>query len=136
MDISEAQQFLRANHRGVLVTRRRDGSPQLSPVSATVDDEGRAVISTRETAMKTHNLRRDPQTSLCVLSDDFYGKWAQVDGSAEIVAMPDAMEPLVAAYRQAAGEHPDWDDFRAAMVDQRRVAVRITIERAGPNRAG
>ncbi len=136
MDISEAQQFLRTNHRGVLVTRRRDGSPQLSPVSATVDDEGRVVISTRETAMKTHNLRRDRRTSLCGFTDDFYGQWAQVDGTAEIVGMPEAMELLVAAYRQAAGEHPDWGDFRAAMVEQRRVAVRITIERAGPSRAG
>lgn len=136
MDITDAQRFVRANHRAVLVTRRRDGSPQLSPVSATVDDDGRVVISTRETAMKTHNLRRDPQVSLCAFTDDFYGKWVQIDGTAEVVAMPDAMEVLVDAYRQAAGEHPDWDEFRTAMVDQRRVAVRVTIERAGPNRAG
>lgn len=136
MDITEAQQFLRAHHRAVLVTRRRDGSPQLSPVSATVDDEGRVVISTRQSAMKTHNLQRDPAVSLCAFTDDFYGQWVQVDGRAEIVALPDAMDVLVAAYRQAAGEHPDWDEFRTAMVDQRRVAVRMTVERAGPNRAG
>jgi PPOX class probable F420-dependent enzyme len=136
MDVTQAQEFLRDNHRAVLATRRRDGSPQMSPVTVTIDGEGRVVLSTRDTAMKTHNLRRHPHASLCVMNDKFYGNWVQVDGTAEIVERPEAIEGLVDYYRRAAGEHPDWDEYRAAMDEQRRVLVRITIERAGPNRAG
>ena len=136
MDVDAARDFLRSNHRGVLATRRADGRPQLSPVAATVDDDGRVVISTREGAMKTHNLRRDPRASLCVFTDAFYGAWAQIDGTAAVLSLPEAMEPLVDYYRRIAGEHPDWDDYRAAMVRDRRVIVRITPERAGPDRAG
>jgi PPOX class probable F420-dependent enzyme len=136
MDVDAARDFLRSNHRGVLATRRADGRPQLSPVAATVDDDGRVVISTREGAMKTHNLRRDPRASLCVFTDAFYGAWAQIDGTAAVLSLPEAMEPLVDYYRRIAGEHPDWDDYRAAMQRERRVIVRITIESAGPTRAG
>ena len=136
MDVDAARDFLRSNHRGVLATRRADGRPQLSPVAATVDDDGRVVISTREGAMKTHNLRHDPRASLCVFTDAFYGAWAQIDGTAAVLSLPEAMEPLVDYYRRIAGEHPDWDDYRAAMQRERRVIVRITIESAGPTRAG
>ena len=136
MDVDAARDFLRSNHRGVLATRRADGRPQLSPVAATVDDDGRVVISTREGAMKTHNLRRDPRASLCVFTDAFYGAWAQIDGTAAVLSLPEAMEPLVDYYRRIAGEHPDWDDYRAGMQRERRVLVRITIESAGPTRAG
>ncbi|HEV2310073.1 MAG TPA: PPOX class F420-dependent oxidoreductase [Acidimicrobiia bacterium] len=136
MDVEEARELIRANHHAVLATRRADGRPQLSPVAAAVDDAGRVVISTRETAMKTHNLRRDPQASLCVLNDAFYGAWAQVDGRATVVSLPEAMELLVDYYRRIAGEHPDWDDYRAAMQRERRVLVRIDIEHAGPKRSG
>ena len=136
MDADAAREFLQEHHRAVLVTFRRDGRPQTSPVAAAVDDEGRVVISTRETAMKTHNLRRDPRASLCVLSDEFYGPWAQVDGSVEIVSLPDALEPLVDYYRRVAGEHDDWDDYRAAMAREQRVLLRLTITGAGPNRSG
>jgi PPOX class probable F420-dependent enzyme len=128
--------FLRAHHRAVLATWRADGRPQLSPVTVTVDDEGRALISTRETAVKTKNLARDPRASLCVMNDGFYGEWVQVEGDAEIVPLPDAMDLLVAYYRSVAGEHPDWDEYRAAMVRDRRVIVRITITRAGPTVSG
>lgn len=131
-----ARDFLRANHQAVLATRRADGRPQLSPVAVAVDDAGRAVISTRETAVKVHNLRRDPRASLCGFSDGFYGPWVQIDGTAEIIALPDALELLVDYYRRVAGEHPDWDEYRQAMVREGRVLVRITIERAGPNRSG
>jgi PPOX class probable F420-dependent enzyme len=119
-----------------MATTRRDGRPQLSPVTATVDAEGQVMISSRETAMKVKNLRRDPRISLCLLNDGFFGDWGQVEGSAEIVSMPDALEPLVDYYRRISGEHPDWDDYRRAMVEDRRVLVRFEIERAGPSVEG
>jgi PPOX class probable F420-dependent enzyme len=136
MDIAQAQQFLRTNHQGVLSTFRADGRPQLSPVTVTVDAEGRAIISTRETAVKVRNVRRDPRVSLVGLNDRFYGDWVQVEGTAEIVSLPDALDLLVDYYRRAAGEHPDRDEYRAAMIEQRRVILRFAIERAGPNISG
>ena len=136
MEIAAALEFIRTNRNAVLMTRRADGRPQLSPVACGVDRDGRVVVSTRETALKTKNLRRDPSVSLCVLSQGFYGDWIQVDGRAEVVSLPDAMDHLVEYYRSIRGEHPDWDDYRAAMVRDRRVIVRITPERAGPDRAG
>ncbi|SRR6266540_3879427 len=136
MDLDEALAFAREHHHAVMMTRRADGGPQLSPVVCAVDDANRVVVSTRETAMKTRNLRRDPRVSLCVISDGFFGEWVQLDGTAEVVSLPEAMEPLVDYYRSVAGEHPDWDDYRAAMERERRVIVRITAERAGPDRAG
>jgi len=134
--VDEAREFIRNNHRGVLATRRADGRPQLSPVIAAVDDAGKVVVSTRETAMKTHNLRRDPHASLVVLNDGFFGEWIQIDGMTEIVSLPEAMEPLVDYYRRLAGEHKDWEDYRSAMERERRVLVRLTIESAGPDRFG
>ena len=136
MDAEEARQFLKSNHRAVLATMRSDGRPQMSPVTAGVDGEGMAVVSTRETAMKTRNLRRDPRAFLCVMNDGFYGAWVLIEGRATIVPLPDAMEGLVDYYRRIAGEHPDWDEYRAAMEQQRRVLLRIDIERAGPDRSG
>lgn len=136
MDLEKARTFLETHHRAVLATRRRSGDPQLSVVAAGVDDEGRAVISSRETAVKTKNLRRDPRASLLVMSDQFYGEWVQLDGTVEVVSLPDAMEPLVDYYRRVAGEHDDWDDYRAAMEKERRVLLRMTIEHAGPDVSG
>jgi PPOX class probable F420-dependent enzyme len=132
----DALTFLREHHRAVLATFRADGRPQLSPVLCAVDDDGWVLVSTRETAVKTRNLRRDPRISLCVFSDRFFGEWVQVEGQAEIVALPGAMDLLVDYYRRVSGEHDDWEDYRAAMRAERRVAVRFTIERAGPNVAG
>jgi PPOX class probable F420-dependent enzyme len=136
MDIDEALELLRTNHHAVLATRRADGRPQLSPVAVGVDDHGRVIISTRETAMKTHNLRRDPQASVCVFADAFFGPWAQLDGTAEVVSLPEALEGLVDYYQRVAGEHPNWDDYRTGMTRERRVLVRITVETVGPNRSG
>lgn len=136
MDLDAARDFLRDHHHGVLATTRADGRPQLSPVAVTVDRDGRAVVSTRETAVKSHNVHRDPNVSLCVIDDRFYGAWIQVDGVADVQVLPEAMEPLVDYYRSVAGEHPDWDDYRAAMRKERRVLLRITITRAGPDRSG
>ncbi len=135
MDIEKARDFIRQNHSAVLCTFRADGRPQMSPVGATVDDEGRVVISSRETAYKVKNLRRDPRVSVLVTKANSW-EWVQVDGAATTLSLPDAMEPLVAYYRQAAGEHPDWDDYRAAMERERRLVIRVDIERAGPDKAG
>ena len=136
MDLDRARDFLRTNHRAVLATHHPDGRLQLSPVLAGVDDAGRVVVSTRETAKKTRNLMRDPHVSLCVVTDAFFGDWVQIDGEAEVVHLPAAMEPLVDYYRRVAGEHSDWDDYRAAMERDRRVLIRITITRAGPDTHG
>jgi PPOX class probable F420-dependent enzyme len=136
VDTGQAADFLRAHHRAVLATSRSDGMPQLSPVTCTVDDDGRVLISTRETAVKTKNLRHRPRASLCVFTDTFFGQWVQVEGDAELISLPDAMDLLVEYYRRVSGEHPDWDDYRAAMIRDRRVIVRITITRAGPDVSG
>jgi PPOX class probable F420-dependent enzyme len=136
MDIDDARQFLRENHRAILSTTRSDGRPQLSPVAVGVDGAGRAVVSSRETAFKVKNLRREPRASMCVVDDRWYGPWVQVEGTATIVALPEAMDPLVDYYRGIAGEHPDWDDYRAAMERERQVLIRLDIERAGPDRQG
>ena len=136
MDLDEVRAYLREHHRGVLATFRSDGRPQMSPIAVGVDDEGRALISSRETAFKTKNLRRDPRASVLAVDDNWYGEWVQVDGRADIVSLPEAMDLLIAYYRQLAGEHPDWDDYRAAMEREQRVMIRIQIERAGPDRQG
>jgi PPOX class probable F420-dependent enzyme len=136
MDVEAALRFASENHRAVLATRRRDGSPQLSPVAVAALDDGTVVISSRETAIKVKNLRRDPHASLCVMNDGFYGAWAQIDGPAEIVSLPGAMDGLVAYYRQISGEHPDWDEYRDAMQREQRVLIRISPQRAGPNISG
>jgi PPOX class probable F420-dependent enzyme len=135
MNLDDARRFLSANHRAVMVTRRSEGV-QTSPVTVGIDAEGRAVVSSRETAYKTRNLRRDPRVALCVFTDNFFGPWIQVDGSAQLVSLPEAMEGLVDYYRRISGEHPDWEDYRRAMRDQKRVLIRISIDRAGPTRAG
>jgi PPOX class probable F420-dependent enzyme len=136
MDLDAARDHVRRHSRAVLATTRRDGTPQLSPVGATVDAAGRVVVSSRETAYKVKNLRRDPRAWLCVFPDDFYGPWVQVEGAVEIVSLPDAMEPLVDYYRRIAGEHPDWDDYRSAMQREQRCLIRVALTRAGPDRAG
>jgi len=136
MDIAGAQEFIRNNHRAVMSTFRRDGRPALSPVTVTVDAEGRVVVSTRQDAMKVKHLRRDPRVSIAVMNDGFYGDWVSVEGSAEIIELPEAMDILVDYYRNASGEHPDWDDYRAAMERDKRVVVRFAIDRAGPNVSG
>jgi PPOX class probable F420-dependent enzyme len=132
----EARRFVAGNHWAVLVTQRSGGGLQTSPVTVGVDAEGMATISSRETAYKVRNLRRDPSAVLCVFSSNFFGPWVQIEGTAQIVSLPEAMEPLVDYYRRISGEHPDWDDYRRAMEEQRRVLIRIPFEKVGPSRFG
>jgi len=136
MDIPEALEFVRHNHNAVLATTRADGSPQLSPITAGVDEAGRIVVSTRETAVKTRNLRRDPRATLCVVTQRFYGPWVQITGTAEILSLPEAMEGLVDYYRGISGEHPDWEEYREAMVKQGKSIIRVTPVKWGPVATG
>jgi PPOX class probable F420-dependent enzyme len=136
MDLTQALEFARTNPRAVLATMKRDGTPQMSPILVGVDKDDRLVISTRETAMKTANVRRDPRAWLCILNERFFGGWVQLSGEVEVVSLPDAMEPLFEYYRSISGEHPDWDDYRAAMNRQRRCLIRITPTAAGPTVSG
>jgi len=136
MEISRALDFVRRNHRAVLTTYYPDGRAQVSPVTVGVDDAGHVVISTRETATKTRNVARDPRAVICVLTDSFFGNWVLIEGTVDIVHLPEAMEPLVDYYRGISGEHPDWADYRAAMERDSRVLLRVTVDRAGPDKHG
>ena len=129
-------EFLRPRHRAVLLTRRAGGGPQLSPVTFGVDGEGRVVVSTYPQRAKVVNARRDPAVSLCVLSDAWDDPWVQVDGQGEVLDLPEALEPLVEYFRSISGEHPDWDDYRAAMVRQGKSLLRVTITGWGPVATG
>ena len=120
-----------------MATTRRDGAPQMSPITVSVDKDGYAVVSSRETAVKVKNLRRDPRAWICALPDAFFGEpFVQVEGDVTIVDLPDAMDGLVDYYRSVSGEHPDWDDYRAAMTRDQRVLIKLAITRAGPDIQG
>ena len=129
-------EFLRPRHQAVLMTRRREGGAQLSPVSCGVDGEGRIVVATYPQRAKVANARRDRAVSLCVLSSDWNDAWVQVDGDAEVLDLPEALEPLVDYYRSISGEHPDWDEYRQAMRIQDKSLIRITPTRWGPIATG
>lgn len=132
----ELEAFIRPRHNVILVTNRSDGRPQLSPVTGGLDQQGRLVVATYPQRAKVRNLRRDPQVAACVLSDDFGGAWVQVYGTAEVLDLPEAVEPLVEYFRVIAGEHPDWDEYRQAMRDQGKALVRVTIDDWGPIATG
>jgi PPOX class probable F420-dependent enzyme len=136
VDIGRAASFLSTHPRAILATTRSDGRPQLSPVLVAVDNDGRALISTRETAVKAKNLARDPRASLCVINDGFFGEWVQAEGTAELIHLPDALPILEDYYRRISGEHRDWDDYREAMRREKRLIIRIAIDRAGPDVSG
>jgi PPOX class probable F420-dependent enzyme len=136
MEISAALDYVRTQHHAVLGTLKSDGTPQLSPVTVGVDNDGHVVISTRQTAYKVRNIRRDQRVWLCGFPDAFFGSWVQIDGTAEIVELPSAMDALVEYYRSISGEHPDWDEYRAAMERDQRVILRITPVKAGPSVSG
>ena len=128
MTPDEKREFVRGNHHAVLVTRRADGRLQSSPIVCGVHEDGRIAISVTEDRAKTKNLRRDSRATLCVLNDTFFGQWTQIDGTTEIVPMPEALDGLKKLYRSIAGEHPDWDDYAAAMERERRVLLLISID--------
>ncbi|BCM68196.1 MULTISPECIES: PPOX class F420-dependent oxidoreductase [Streptomyces] len=136
VSLDELLDFVRPRHRALLITRRADGSPQASPLTCGVDDSGRIVVSTYPERAKTRNAKRDPRVSLVVLSDDWNGPWVQIDGTAEVIDAPDSVEPLVEYYRTIAGEHPDWNEYRSAMLKQGKSIVRVTPERWGPVATG
>jgi PPOX class probable F420-dependent enzyme len=136
VDRAELLEFLRVRHRGMLATTRRDGRPQLSPVTCGVDGDGRIVVSTYPTRAKAENARRDPRVSIVVQSDEWNGEYVQVDGHAEVLDMPDALDGLIEYYRAISGEHPDWDEYRAAMRLQDKSLLRITIDRWAPIATG
>ena len=136
MDLDEARAFVQKYHRGVLATRRADGRIQQSPVLVNVDGEGRAMISSRETAYKVRNLRRDPWAQACIFTNGFFGQWLFFEGTAQVLSLPEAMDPLIDYYKRFPDENPDWDDYRERMERERRVLIRIELERAGPDRQG
>jgi PPOX class probable F420-dependent enzyme len=129
-------EFVAPRHHGILATFRTDGRPQMSPVSMGLDSDGRVVVSTYPQRAKVRNLCRDARVSMCVLSDDFDGPWVQLDGIAEVLDLPDALDPLVEYFRSISGEHPDWDEYRQAMQRQGKSLIRITLERWGPIATG
>ncbi|MEO3935865.1 PPOX class F420-dependent oxidoreductase [Dermatophilaceae bacterium Soc4.6] len=136
VDLEALLAFVRPRHRVILTTFRRDGSPQSSPVSAGVDQQGRIVVSSYPERAKVRNARRDARASVLVLSDDFDGAWVQLDGAVEVIDLPDALEPLVDYFRAISGEHPDWDDYRQAMLRQGKCLIRVTPQRWGPVATG
>jgi PPOX class probable F420-dependent enzyme len=136
VELAELLEFIRPRHRGILISTRSDGRPQSSPVACGVDPEGRIVVSTYPARAKTVNARRNPEVSFCILSDDWNDPYVDVDGTAEVLDMPDALDGLVEYYRCIAGEHPDWDEYRAAMARQDKSLIRVTIDRWGPIATG
>src|SRR3954467_11263818 len=135
MDLEAAREFMREHHRAVLATRR-SARIQQSPVLVNVDGEGRAIVSSRETAYKVLNLRRDSWAQLCVFTDRFFGSWIYAEGEAEVLSLPEAMDPLIDYYKRFPDENPDWDEYRERMRREKRVLIRIALERAGPDRQG
>jgi PPOX class probable F420-dependent enzyme len=136
VDIDGLLEFVRPRHHAILMTTRSDGRPQSSPVTCGVDTSGRIVVSTYPDRAKAVNVRRDPRVAVCVLSDDFGGAWVQINGNAEVLDLPDSVEPLVEYFRCISGEHPDWDEYRQAMVDQGKSIIRVTPESWGPIATG
>lgn len=128
--------FVRPRHRAIVLTTRADGRPQGSPVACGVDDAGRIVVSTYPDRAKARNARRDATVSVIILSDDWNGPWVQIDGTAEVIDPPESVEPLVEYFRSISGEHPDWDEYRAAMLRQGKSLLRVTPERWGPVATG
>ena len=137
IEIDKAKEFLTKHHWGILATRRKNGNLQMSPVTVGLDEQGRAIISSRETAYKVNNLRRDPRAALCAITSSFHGEgWVQINGKAEVISLPQALDTLVYLQRQAYGEHKNWPEFHERMARERRVIIQINIENVGPKVRG
>jgi PPOX class probable F420-dependent enzyme len=132
----ELTEFLRTRHHAIVVTRRKDGGEQTSPVTLGIDDQGRLLVSTYPERAKVHNIRRDPYVTMCVLSQDFNGPWVHVEGTAEVLDLPEALDPLCEYFRSISGEHSDWEEYKEAMASQGKCLVRLTVERWGPIATG
>ena len=132
VDRAEMEDFVRPRHRGVLLTTRRDGRPQSSLVTMGLDTSGRVVVSSYPERAKSVNAKRNPAVSVVVMSDEFGGEWMQLDGTAEVLDMPEALDGLVEYFRVISGEHPDWDEYREAMAHQGKCLIRLTIDQWGP----
>lgn len=132
MDIAQALDHIRRRSHAVLCTVRGDGTPQMSPVLATVDGDGFVVVSTKGSSAKAKNLRRDGRAWMCVLPDEFFGTWIQVGGWVDVLETAAALDGLVDYYRRLSGEHPDWQAYREAMVEDGRVLLRMEVDSAGP----
>ena len=137
MEVERAREFLTKHHWGILATRRKNGHLQMSPVTVGLDSEGRAIISSRETAYKVNNLQRDPRAALCAITTTFHGEgWVQINGTAEVISLPHALDTLIDLQRQVYGEHKNWPEFHERMVREKRVVIRIDIESVGPKVRG
>ena len=137
MEVARAREFLTKHHWGILATRRKNGHLQMSPVTVGLDSEGRAIISSRETAYKVNNLRRDPRAALCAITTTFHGEgWVQINGTADVISLPHALDTLIDLQRQVYGEHKNWPEFHERMVREKRVVIRIDIESVGPKVRG
>lgn len=136
VDLDHAREFARRHHHAVLATHAGPSGIQQTPVLVGVDAQGRFIISSRETAYKTKNLRADARAHLCIFGDRFFGEWVFVEGQGQVMSLPEAMEPLVDYYRRLAGEHDDWHGYRESMQRERRVLIRVEATRAGPDQMG
>ena len=136
VDREQLVEFLRSRHKALVVTQRADGGPQTSPVTLGIDAEGRLLVSTYPERAKVTNIRRHPRIAMCVLSDDFDGPWVHVEGDAEVLDLPDALDPLCEYFRSISGEHGDWDEYKEAMSRQGKCLIRLPVDRWGPIATG
>jgi PPOX class probable F420-dependent enzyme len=136
VELTELLDFVRPRHRMLLATTRRDGRPQISPVTGGVDFQGRIVISTYPARAKIRNAESDPRVSVLVLSDDWNDPWVQIEGDANVLHLPEAADGLVDYFRCISGEHPDWEEYRAATRSQNKSLIQITPSRWGPIATG
>jgi PPOX class probable F420-dependent enzyme len=133
MQVSEAHEFIKHNHHGVLVARKKDGSLQMTLVTPTLAADGHVIVTARDTTYKVRNIRRNPQVSLLVFGDQFHGSnYVQIDGIAEIVDHPAAMDIVLDWHRQVRGEAKNWDEVRQKTLAEGRIAIKISVEKCGP----
>jgi PPOX class probable F420-dependent enzyme len=133
MEISDAQKFMQENHRACIAVRQKDGWPQMTFVTPGIDPQGRAIITSRGTTSKIKHIRRDPRVSMLIFGEQYSGsKFVQIHGTAEIIELPEAMDTLIYWHKQVRGEHKNWDDYRKQMHDEKRVIIRVNIDKAGP----
>ena len=136
VDFDGLVDFLRTRHKAIVVTRRADGGDQTSPVTLGIDAQGRLLVSTYPERAKVTNIRTDPRVAMCVLSDEFDDAWVHVEGTAEVLDLPEALDPLCEYFRSISGEHSDWDEYKEAMAEQGKCLIRLTVQRWGPIATG